>query len=386
MAVRDSAGVRITELLGNVWSEGEEWTLSQTPLVEIGVEEGDSVYEMYEVGGARRLSDGRIVVANGGTGELRFYDREGRFIESIGGVGKGPGEFEYLVWVQVLPGDTLLAFDDMHRLTAFAPNGDVMWTRSFMNVGSSWFEGLSRPGDVRLHDGTMLMVWNSRNIGERIRSGALRPGETVRDAAVVIHYDTAGTIIDTVAVLAGVESAIHERNGRPAVIFAPMGRVVAYALGGDRIYVGSQQTFEIREYLPDGTLAGLIRRPAVDLTITDADMDRFVAAITRGVDDASARRDIEELIAALPLPPSRAAYGRLVLDATGRLWISEPLIVTQMPVRWSVFDPAVGLLGEVVVPEHFEVYEIGVDYVLGLWTDDLGVEYVRMYGLNREND
>ena len=28
-------------------------------------------------------------------------------------------------------------------------------------------------------------------------------------------------------------------------------------------------------------------------------------------------------------------------------------------------------------------FEIGEDYVLGLWRDELGVEYVRMYGLER---
>lgn len=36
------------------------------------------------------------------------------------------------------------------------------------------------------------------------------------------------------------------------------------------------------------------------------------------------------------------------------------------------------------VPETvFEIYEIGVDYVLGLWKDDADVEHVRMYRLER---
>ncbi len=383
LAVRDSAGVRIMEILGTTWSEGEEWTLSEVPLMEIGVEEGDSVYEMYEVSGARRLSDGRIVVANGGTGELRFYDGNGRFSKSIGRVGKGPGEFEYLIWLEVLPGDTLLAFDDMRRITAFTVDGDVGWTLNFIAVEGVWFEGLSRPGDVRLRDGTMLMVWATGDLWPRIRAGSLRPGQTARETATVLHYDADGALLDTVAVLPGIESAIMERNGRPATMFPPMGRAVAYALGDDRIFVGTQETFEIREYLTDGTLVGLIRRPGVDLVITDADTDRFLAAMTRGVDDPSRRRDIEERVADIPLPPSRPAYGRLVLDATGRLWISEAIIPTVMPTRWSVFDPDVGLLGEVVVPERFDVYEIGEDYVLGRWKDDLDIEYVRMYGLHR---
>ena len=33
------------------------------------------------------------------------------------------------------------------------------------------------------------------------------------------------------------------------------------------------------------------------------------------------------------------------------------------------------------MPSGFEVLRIGGDYVLGLWKDDLGVEYVQMYEL-----
>jgi len=34
-------------------------------------------------------------------------------------------------------------------------------------------------------------------------------------------------------------------------------------------------------------------------------------------------------------------------------------------------------------PEGFQVFEIGTDYVLGVATDELDVEHVRMYGLTR---
>jgi hypothetical protein len=40
-------------------------------------------------------------------------------------------------------------------------------------------------------------------------------------------------------------------------------------------------------------------------------------------------------------------------------------------------------LGEVALPSTLGVTEIGEDYVLGTWRDEMDVEYVRMYSLDR---
>ena len=42
------------------------------------------------------LSDGRIVVANQGTYELRVFNPSGIHFDTWGGEGEGPGEFPYL--------------------------------------------------------------------------------------------------------------------------------------------------------------------------------------------------------------------------------------------------------------------------------------------------
>ena len=106
--VRDSAGIRIVENTTPLWQEGEEWHLSPEPVVDIG---GGDVEEnqLFRVAGALRLSDGRIVVGNGGTHELRFYTGDGAFVRSVGRRSDGPGEFQDLRWVRRLRGDSLIA-------------------------------------------------------------------------------------------------------------------------------------------------------------------------------------------------------------------------------------------------------------------------------------
>lgn len=106
--VRDSAGIRIVWNVGYRWPEGSGWRLSHEPLLDIGVLEDDPRYQFYQVVGAQQLSDGRIVVANSGTSELRFYDSAGRFLSASGRQGGGPGEFGGLRSLAVLSGDSLL--------------------------------------------------------------------------------------------------------------------------------------------------------------------------------------------------------------------------------------------------------------------------------------
>ena len=69
--VRDSAGVTIVENGRPAPDSRLGWQVSATPTVSIGVSEGDPNYELFGVTGATRLSDGRTVVANGGSNELK---------------------------------------------------------------------------------------------------------------------------------------------------------------------------------------------------------------------------------------------------------------------------------------------------------------------------
>jgi hypothetical protein len=80
--------------------------------------------------------------------------------------------------------------------------------------------------------------------------------------------------------------------------------------------------------------------------------------------------------------PTRPAFVTFLLDPLGYLWVQD-----YMPVgpaaRWSVFAPDGVWLGEVTFPERFQPTQILADEVVGVWRDDLLVEYVRAYALRR---
>ncbi|MYE18044.1 MAG: hypothetical protein F4Y07_16365, partial [Gemmatimonadetes bacterium] len=95
--------------------------------MSIGALAGAEVYQLYAVEDAARLADGRIAVANGGTGEIRFFSASGGHLASWGGIGEGPGEFAQ--WdpeaVTEWPGDSIVAAEWWRgRVAVFDADGN----------------------------------------------------------------------------------------------------------------------------------------------------------------------------------------------------------------------------------------------------------------------
>ncbi|MDH4045855.1 MAG: hypothetical protein OEW06_15510, partial [Gemmatimonadota bacterium] len=85
----------------------------------------------------------------------------------------------------------------------------------------------------------------------------------------------------------------------------------------------------------------------------------------------------------MPVPATFPAFGDLNVDAEGRLWVADYRAPDEEQTTWTVFDAQGTLLGTIRTPPGLTVMEIGTDYLLGTWTDDLDVPYVRLYRLTR---
>jgi len=104
-----------------------QWSLSDEPLLRIGVVSGDEPYQMHDVRDAVRLPDGRIVVAHQGARQVRVYAPDGRFLIASGGDGDGPGEWRMISEVRPLDGDTLLAYGAFAPVEGIVPGAFACW-------------------------------------------------------------------------------------------------------------------------------------------------------------------------------------------------------------------------------------------------------------------
>lgn len=371
-------GVRTTALPASPFETERAWTLGAEPRVSIGVADGDPAHELDAVVAARRLPDGSIAVANSGSGEIRIFDGAGGFVRAVGRAGGGPGEFRALGWLQVLPPDTLVALDiEFRRLSAFTADGALQWDRGL----EGW--GYPLEGDPRLPDGSSVILWQTNDTWTRIREGDLGAGHVDRSTAILARNDAGGAVLDTLGVFDGIEQAVFTSDGRPASRYPPWGRMAVFATADSLVWVGTQDEASIEALDPAGNVRERIRWPA-DLTLGDAEVDAFAQVeIDFSNADASASQAIRARWAGVARPPSLPAYGRIVADAGGRIWVSERYVPLIEPRRWVVLEPGADVLGRIDVPDRFRIFEVGPDWVLGRSTDALGVERVLLYDLYR---
>ncbi len=68
-------------------SAAVQWELSAEPQIAIGVVAGDPDYEFFDAASSLLLEDGRIVVANAGSQQIRYFLPDGVFLKQVGGAG-----------------------------------------------------------------------------------------------------------------------------------------------------------------------------------------------------------------------------------------------------------------------------------------------------------
>lgn len=371
-AVRDSAGIRIVENRGGGWGEDGGWRLSDEPTLQIGVAEGDTLYQLDNVREALRLGDGRIVVANAGSHQLRWYGANGRHAASAGREGGGPGEFRGLSLLRRLSGDSVLAYDlSAFRLSWFDPAGRFVRSAALQPVGPV------PPRFVdRFADGSMLLSSSVRGFGEP-RSG------TRRDTLLWLRADAGGVPVDSLPVTPGSEASfqIFTEGGQVTgmnVMMLPFMQHVETASAGDRYWQGITDAYEVVLRRADGTPERIVRRAVEPVPVRGAYLDSL-----RRVQVAEQGPDAGKFLDEVQVPERLPAFERLLVDAGGGLWVQRLAWPGAVQPEWDVFDAEGRMMGAVPMPAGFRATQIGADFVLGVWTDEDGVEYVRMYGLRK---
>ncbi len=364
--VRDSAGARIVESHRPRWGEGEGWVVEAMPSLQLGAVEGDTPESFARVVDAVRLADGTIVVADGGNFQLRFFDADGRFLRSVGREGEGPGEFAGITQLATCGADSVIAWDPWLRRA------------SFFDLRGEYVRGLALEGPPP--SGSVYGRWGCGSGGEVVlmgwpRSDGIPEGLHRPPVPVALADLEDGRITVDLGEFPG-----DDRYGTPGGSGpAPLGRRTLLAMGRGLAYVGTGDSYEVRGYGMDGALAVLIRRSTAVFPVTREDLARYREDELRDVSDPNRRRSRERWLEELEFPPTFPAYAAFRADPEGRLWVQRYPRPGELGTEWAVFGVEGEWLGDVVMPLGLEVFEIGRDYVLGRWRDELGVNYVRLH-------
>lgn len=393
-SVRDSAGLQIVENTGPRHAEGQGWLLAAEPTVQIGGDATNPVYDLGQVTGATRLGDGSIAVANAATSEIRFYQADGTHRLTSGRRGAGPGEYQMIVGMWRSPADSLVVLDmAVQRLSVLTPDGQYSHSLTLGGMGGGMVPGadgsisMSIPAGM-FDDGSLVGMANTFRIGDT-RAGSFR------DPLPLVRYAPDGAIRDTLATIPGIEmemmtiSFAGQSFSQPTPV--SLGKQPVVVARGSRLFVATNEAWEVQEQAADGTLRRLIR---LQTPVRALNQDLIAAHRAEQLELVSnqpmmsqapqeIRDQITDRINSAPYPATLPFVAQLLVDDEGYLWAQEVGLPGDRRQKWGVFDRDGGLQAWIRMPERFRPTSIGSDWVVGIWQDDDDVEYVRVYALTR---
>lgn len=371
--VRDSAGITIVENDHTRPALGEAgWRLSEEPVVRIGELEAEDAGLLFRVTDARRLGDGSIAVVNSGTAEVRIFDEHGRHRTTIGGRGDGPGEFRSPWRVHELPGDSLLVVDLYRHISIFGP--DRSFARLFRPEITVAL--VHPPGEPvgQFGDGTLLFRGHY----------PLDPTWTGLRRSIVklMRYGLDGTMLGSLGDFEN-QTILYRPDGLGTYAFGPWARE---ATGDSTMWYAPGDRFELREVTYDGRTLRVFRLDRPRRAVTDADIALYRESVRKYARGTREEALVNRRLAETEFPSHFPAHGDILVDEVGNLWVQDyQHFSVRMPRAWSVFDPEGRYLGNVEVPAGLRVHQIGEDFLLGQWRDELDVEYVYMYRLEKRD-
>jgi len=370
--VTDSAGVAIVTNAAPAPGHGG-WRVDPEPLLDVGGDESGVAGVFERVAGLVLRRDGGLVAGDEGAGEIRAFGPDGGLLWRTGRRGDGPGEFRLIATFGAGPADSLWVFDFGNRRFTLLDASGVL-ARTF-DIGPA----ISAPSAVgRLDDGRFVLreMWGvPRGDGPQVTG-------MERDPAAIVALAADGTRLDTIAVYPGREVYVTVENGRGVMSTPLFARNTSVAVGGNRVLIGDQAAFAIDVLSADGVKRRSMRMTGLDLTI-DGDVIRRTADAILEQLPAAERADRRRFLESLPGPPTRPAFGRILIAPSGEIWVSQHAPSPLDPPAWIVFDPDGRLQGVVAMPDRFRLEAVGADRIAGVWRDDYDVEHVRVHALSR---
>ncbi len=373
--VRDSAGVVIVENgESGVWSGDEAWALREA--VRIGTAAGEAAYQFGAVVGVDEDGDGNLYVLDQQAQEVRVFDPSGTYLRTLGRPGNGPGELSLgAAAVMVGAGDTVYVPDLLlQRMTMYTAAGEDAGTFP-----------------IPLQQG-ISMRWElapDNSFLQQVRTMTLpSQPDTAPDSNLILKRATDGTLQDTVLELLVGETLQFNEGGPQIRLFEP--EPVWTRLPGSRVATAINATYRIEVYDLAGNLQRVITRPFTRQPVTEADREAFRRLLREAWQTQNVPpQAVQQLMANVSFAPEYPAFAQLMAGPGGSLLVQHIRTAKQAgetaesfdardvgAPTWDVFDQDGRYLGVVRFPERYRPVRYVDGQFLGVWQDELDVQYV----------
>jgi hypothetical protein len=310
-------------------------------------------------------SDGRMVVADRQANNIKVLRPDGSLLDTLGGPGEGPGEFQMLRSVRVARGDSLYAHDMMRsQTTVFGPPAPYEVNRV---ISIPREEGLV--GTLNVLEDRLVGSFGS---GTAPEDGVTRPNPTAKRL-----LDETGTPGDTLLLDRSQQAAFAFGDGGGFTAeLIPFSRKTVLATGPDgRFYHGWTDSLHIEATTLEGTSETIASIPTDPVPVTDAARDSALS----DVDD-----EMRSMVVSA-LPDTKPAFTDLVVADDGRLWVQRPAEKPDAEtVAWWILDPDNKTIQETRLPESVDLEVVQDGNAYGTTTTDAGAPAVVRYNVSSD--
>lgn len=321
--------------------------------------------ELFRVTGALRLASGGTVVADGGNWRLAVFGPDGDFVRVEGRQGEGPGEYRRLNLLARWRADSLAVWDSGARRMNIL-SGDVEHIRSFPLAVTDDVPY----GDVRgvYGDGSLLAT------GFVALESEITTGRH-EFSSPLYHFDADGRPRGSLGLFSVGESYYVARGRGFSVWDAIFPKSVVRLVAGDRLVTASSERYELELRTPGGEVTMLLKRAGTPAQVTERMRAAEEQAMLMSMSDDAAER-ARPILRDMEAPETLPAFGGVFADRLGTLWVQEFEPGRPASREWRVYDADGALVGRLRLPGGLTPMDAGSDYLVGVLTDELGIEQV----------
>lgn len=328
---------------------------------------------------ARLLESGDIAVADGAMKVVELFDASGTHRRTLGGEGRGPGEFSNIFGMWAIPGDSLLVHDMLNARS------------SVVDVGTTAVRSvhLQSPRDQpyvlpvgRFADGRIL----SSTPGQFGRTEEA----VYRDTLLYFLHQPDGTLVDTIMTVLGDEYMVLIERGAGEIarlrVPVPFGMrsFVRVADASIVVYDGGRSISVLSEH---GDSLGAIEVAATPAVLQADEIERYRRERLTRAESQRIRAALERRLARMRFPSRKALVQNVLVDAASNVWVRTATAETEhaSAARWLVYAFDGTIRGQVDLPRDLSVLDIGDDRLIGMVEDSLGAVHGYLYPIVRTN-
>lgn len=198
----------------------------------------------------------------------------------------------------------------------------------------------------------------------------------MRTPANIVRVGPDGAAGEAFGTYPGNEESVFEGLSA-GVIF---GRALHVHARGDRIAIGNDDAYSVRVHGLDGSLLHIVRLDRAPLTVGADDFEATAEPLRR---PGPLQGRMTGALEQMPRHATFPAFGAVELGADGRLWVRDFTPPGGEGEIWHAFDADGTYLARLELPPGMDVLEFGESRILVRARDEMDVERVRLYGLER---